>query len=217
MPPSLLELDKNAKPGFLGFFVLAGLTLLAIAGIAWIVQVFGTEWHPAAEVIFFFVPGLIFARLSLGDFQTQQKAHLAVAVLAGISMGVLSHYLLLYGQPFFQAPGAYEAALRSYLHFGWWPGFCLDLMRAALVPAVCEEVFFRGLIFSKLEKMDSAPFTFFSSALLFALAHGVPIYGPLYFLLGLGAAAIYRAYGLTAAILAHLAFNAVGLVFWQLG
>ncbi len=211
MQPSLLEPDKNAKPAF-----LATLTLLAIAGISGIVWLFGAAWHPAAEITFFLIPGLIFIKRPFEDFTLIKAGTLFAAVLAGIAAGVLSHLLLPYWQQLLPAPVAHEDALRQYLSLGWWPGFGVNLLRTALFPAVCEEVFFRGLFFSELQKTHSPRFAFFFSALFFTLAHFVPAYLPLYFLLGLGAAWAYKTGGLPAAMLAHFVFNATGLVFWQL-
>lgn len=217
MGPSLLKPEKNAKSSLLLAAACIGLTFLALLGQSLICNYFGIDWLFAAEGIVFFLPGFILAGLSGNDFKVKNRSVLLVSILAGVGAGGISHVLLPYWQEVFGVPMAHDKLLRSYLHLGWWPGFALNLGKAALLPAFCEEVFFRGLIFSKLEKTGYGRGAFFLSALLFAGAHGVWVYFPLYFLLGLGAAHIYRKGGLPAAILAHFVFNAAGLVIWQLG
>ena len=214
MQPSLLNPNKNAKPGFLRLLALTALTGFALFGIFGIVHWFGTAWHPTAEIICFFIPGLILAAPSSKSFKTI-KVELALAAILGLGAGVLSHLVLPYWQQLFPVPHDYEEVLQTYLHLGWWPGFGFDLLSIALIPAVCEEVFFRSLIFSELKNTYSLWLAFFISALFFSLAHFVPAYWPLYFLLGLGAAWIYETSGLFAAIMAHFIFNATGLIFWQ--
>ena len=53
------------------------------------------------------------------------------------------------------------------------------------VPAVCEEIFFRGFCQASLEARWGAPRAVVTTAVIFAVLHGNPYYLHLYFLLGL--------------------------------
>lgn len=53
-------------------------------------------------------------------------------------------------------------------NFGW---FVLNVLLLAVLPAICEELIFRGIIFSGMKEMGEVSAVFFSS-FLFALFHG---------------------------------------------
>lgn len=52
-----------------------------------------------------------------------------------------------------------------------WPLFLISLFTMAVLPAVCEELLFRGLIQSELNKATSPLFSIFFTAIFFAIFH----------------------------------------------
>jgi membrane protease YdiL (CAAX protease family) len=91
----------------------------------------------------------------------------------------------------------------------------LTLVATALVPAVCEEAFFRGLAFTGLCAHRGPAIAVVGSAALFAATHFSPWHLPALFLLGLLLAALtYWTHSVYPAVVAHLTNNllAVGEV-----
>jgi len=89
--------------------------------------------------------------------------------------------------------------------------FALDLVTAAAVAPLAEEILFRGLIFGGLAQRLPAAWAAVLSAGLFAVSHGVGVAVPI-FVLGLGLAYVYwRTRTLWAAIAAHSLVNAVSI------
>lgn len=87
----------------------------------------------------------------------------------------------------------------------------LDLLTGALVAPFAEELFYRGLLFQGLAQR--APFAVAASvsALLFALAHGLGVAVPIFFL-GIGLAYVYRRTGsIFASMTTHGLVNAVSV------
>lgn len=66
----------------------------------------------------------------------------------------------------------------------WWQGI-VQFFALALVPAVCEELFFRGLLQHLLEPRFGKWKAILLTSLFFAIAHVNPWYLAYYFLLGL--------------------------------
>lgn len=90
--------------------------------------------------------------------------------------------------------------------------FALDFASGAVVAPFAEELFYRGLLFQGLAQR--APFAVAASisALLFALAHGLGVVIPIFFL-GLGLAYVYRRTGtLWASVTTHALVNAVSVL-----
>lgn len=86
----------------------------------------------------------------------------------------------------------------------WW-----KLVLLCAVPAVCEEIFFRGFCQTSLEARWGPLPALLVTAFMFALLHGNPWYLHLYFLLGLLLGWVYQVTGiLWAPIVCHLVNNA---------
>lgn len=88
------------------------------------------------------------------------------AILIGVSGWTIAATLVRLLPP----PRAFVEKLSDTLLLGGQP-FPVVLLVAAVTPAICEELFFRGLVFAGL-KRHGAVVTLLVSALLFALLHG---------------------------------------------
>lgn len=91
----------------------------------------------------------------------------------------------------------------------------LLLVIFAILPALCEEVVFRGVILSSFEPCGTAP-AIFGSALLFAFAHMSFEKLPIYFFAGVVLAlATYACRSLVAAVLLHATYNIATLLLGE--
>ncbi|HJP33790.1 MAG TPA: CPBP family intramembrane glutamic endopeptidase [Candidatus Latescibacteria bacterium] len=87
------------------------------------------------------------------------------------------------------------------------------LLAVILVPALCEEAFFRGFVFTGLRYHIGPRAAVVGSALLFAAAHFNPWQFPALFLLGLFLSAlVHWTHSLYPAMLAHAVNNALSVV-----
>lgn len=92
------------------------------------------------------------------------------------------------------------------------PEMGLALVAVAVVPAVCEEAFFRGVVFTSLCARRGPRAAVFGSAALFALAHFNPWHLPALLILGLFLALlVYWTHSVYPAILAHLSNNLLSI------
>ena len=90
-------------------------------------------------------------------------------------------------------------------------GLGLALLLFALLPALLEELLFRGALFSMLERLGGARLALGGSAALFGLAHLDPLHAALAFALGLQLGMLRLVFGLSLAIAAHFAGNALAV------
>ena len=113
------------------------------------------------------------------------------------------------GQPLYLQRELLELQLARDL-----PGLGLIAVTLALTPGLCEELFFRGFIFTGLYFHYGPRAALLGSALLFAAAHLIrPWQFPAFFLFGLFLAAlVYWTHSLYPAILAHTVNNLVSVV-----
>ena len=99
----------------------------------------------------------------------------------------------------------------SSIDVNTWGKYILFVFLMAIVPAFCEEVLFRGLIYNGLKKWNSMGAVFISS-LFFMLMHGSPDQTVHQFLLGIILALLVDATGsLWASILLHFFNNFIAL------
>ncbi len=94
------------------------------------------------------------------------------------------------------------------------PGLGLVLAGVVLAPALCEEFFFRGLVFTGLYVHHGTRAAVLGSSLLFAVVHfSRPLQFPAFFLFGLFLAAlVYWTHSIYPAVLAHAINNLVSTV-----
>ena len=92
----------------------------------------------------------------------------------------------------------------------WLPA---ALVIFALLPGVCEELFFRGFVQTRLTKRWGVVWSVLFSALLFGIAHSDPVHSPLAFVMGLMVGVVVEWTGsLWPAIGAHVANNALSIL-----
>lgn len=104
-----------------------------------------------------------------------------------------------------------DSSLPLPLSNGWW--LVLNLFLLAVVPAICEELVFRGIVFNGLRKFGKVG-SIFISALLFALAHGSAMQFFYQFILGLVLAAVVLKTGsIVASMVTHFVNNATVVVY----
>jgi len=89
----------------------------------------------------------------------------------------------------------------------------LAVVAIAIVPALCEEAFFRGLVLTSVAAHHGPRLAVVGSALLFALAHANPWLALPLFLFGLFLGLlVYWTHSLYPAVLAHMANNLISLL-----
>lgn len=133
---------------------------------------------------------------------------LATSVAFVLVMSIYFKFLERLGVPFSQAT---ETLARA-----GWPLWSM-LVLVSLMPALFEELAFRGVIQSSLERIFNARDAWLIQAALFSLLHLSPIVFPSHFVMGLCFGLIrMRSRSLYPSILLHAAWNAL-VVFQELG
>lgn len=91
-------------------------------------------------------------------------------------------------------------------------GLTMQIIGTAAIPAVCEELMFRGMVFSAFERRGTRSAIWISAA-LFALTHWNPFGLPAYFMVGaISAFIVYALDSLYAGMLFHTVYNTAILV-----
>jgi uncharacterized protein len=104
---------------------------------------------------------------------------------------------------------------------GWQPdragAFVLSVIAIGVVGPISEEMTFRGLGYYLLNQFG--PWAAIGvTGIAFALAHGIVVGLPVFFVIGVGLAFLrYRTNSIIPAILVHMAFNSLQLVVGVLG
>jgi membrane protease YdiL (CAAX protease family) len=112
----------------------------------------------------------------------------------------------------YQVPLSLQRDLLELQLVGSLPELGWVLLAVTLVPAVCEEAFFRGLVLTSLYAGRGSRTAVLGSAALFAFAHFSPWHLPALFLLGLLLAVlVYWTHSVYPAMLAHLANNMLSI------
>jgi membrane protease YdiL (CAAX protease family) len=181
-------------------------------------------WRPRlglflTEIFLIAFPAIAAVRLfyldpkSILPFTRPAARHLAAAIVGAIS---LNHLLEIYGawqesiQP---TPEWVRSLFAGLLEAHSAPEFAFVLLCLAFVPALCEEVLFRGFVQAGvMAQSTSAPLGLFVSAFLFAIFHLDPWRFVGVFVLGLFFGWLTRASGsLWPAVLAHALNNGLSI------
>ncbi len=174
-----------------------------------------------AEVALFLLPSLIFiTRYNLClPFAVTRRQILQVFLLIIPCLMVTSgiNYLSLWWQQKFPLPKEIEDALMSMMHLNQPYGLALDIIALALVPAVCEEFFFRGFLQNALSQKFKPAAAIFFTAFFFAVFHLNPWLFIFYLVLGAYFGWLSRRFTIWAAILAHFLNNAYGVAMMHWG
>ena len=95
-------------------------------------------------------------------------------------------------------------------------GILKDVFFMAVVPAICEEFFFRGFIQAGLAGRIQSQKAIFITAAFFAAYHMNPWYLPFYFILGLLFGFVYEKTAcLPLSMLAHFVNNVFGVFLYH--
>lgn len=142
------------------------------------------------EVVFLLAPGLLYARV----FGLSWKNYFPLAVPAWrdfllvlllTALVIAPIELLIHLQEnFWPLPKSVQTFYEGLVARNNWYDGLIQFFALAFVPAVCEEFFFRGLLYRMMEPRFGTVKTILLTALFFALAHMNPWYLLYYFLLG---------------------------------
>lgn len=152
-----------------------------------------------------------FAKASLIKFKFGWKNFLMCVAVAFITL-FGSLYLINYLFDLLSKIGYNpDASLPLPLTNGWW--LVLNLVVLALIPAICEELLYRGIIMNGLRKFGDVG-AIFISALFFALAHGSAMQFFYQFILGVVLSAVVIKTGsIVASAVVHFLNNAIVVVY----
>lgn len=152
-----------------------------------------------------------FAKASLIKFKFGWKNLLMCVAVAFITL-FGSLYLINYLFELLSKIGYNpDASLPLPLTNGWW--LILNLVVLALIPAICEELLYRGIIMNGLRKFGDVG-AIFISALFFALAHGSAMQFFYQFILGVVLSAVVIKTGsIVASAVVHFLNNAIVVVY----
>lgn len=130
---------------------------------------------------------------------------MAGAVLAATAAGVVGGYANIAADRLFYGLGI--EFLNSFEVPGSVPGLAVYVINMTLIPAVFEEIAFRGMLMQSLRRFGDG-FALVCSSVLFALAHQIPVNMPNAFLMGLviGYFVLFTG-SVTTGILIHLVNN----------
>ncbi|RDY26938.1 CPBP family intramembrane metalloprotease [Romboutsia weinsteinii] len=176
---SFLEKRSNIKkgtiPGISDGVVLYGVGLLLFIYIGSLVQMkFGMTGLGITQIMIIGLP-LIFAHYIKTDFKKTfslnipEISHLISGVILWIGayiLVMLTTQIMLYIFP--QNMEALEGLSKAL--FGE-DNFLVNLFVVAIMPAICEEIFFRGFLFTSFRGKKSVKGAILGSAILFAFMH----------------------------------------------
>lgn len=132
-------------------------------------------------------------------------------VLSGLALCVMADFAVSYSNVFFNALGFYYPGSPS-LQNGTVTGLLLNLLVSALLPAILEEMLFRGFVLQKLRPFGDG-LAVFGSALLFGLMHTNIVQIPFALLLGIVFGFIVLKTGnILLAMILHFLNNALSVV-----
>ncbi len=170
------------------------------------------------EIFILALPGVLYAQLtglSLKKTFPLRKPHFqeVLLVLLFTALVIVPIALLVeYQTKIWPLPQSVEAFYETLMKRETWFETVLKFVVLALVPAVCEELFFRGLLQAMMVSSFGPWKGILLTALFFAIAHVNPWYFIYYFMLGvyLGCLRNWRN-NLALCILAHFANNLYSL------
>jgi membrane protease YdiL (CAAX protease family) len=194
------------------------LVILSPAAAIAITTLAGQRWLPVAELSCFLLPALVYFFLSkpANLTQTPQLLPFLGVIFFSVVLAFAIDAILPLWHQIFGTPSGYQKSIERFLHSGASHDLMQNLIFAAALPALCEECFFRGLVQTTLSQRLSPTRGLILAAALFGAAHAVPQYFLIYVVLGLFFGLVYRRLGLIAAITAHFAYNATGVLMMTL-
>ena len=170
------------------------------------------------EAVFLALPALVYVLATGLDFRKVLPFSvpslmdvLIVLLLTALAIAPIELWIH-YQEKFWPLPQEVETFYKKLLVKETWWHEVMKVLVLAVLPALCEELFFRGLLQSLLLTSFSPWKAVLLTALFFAVAHANPWYFSYYFFLGLflGWCRQWRN-NLSLCVLAHLANNVYSL------
>ena len=198
----------------LGMFLSALLAATNAGWLKWLLQAEGVDRFDSLRCLVMIIPAvLIYRRLRKksepGTVHWSLAKGSAYGILAGVGFNGISFLWIQFAEKFLSgiewirnSLGAMNGAALSGEKLFWL------LLAAGILVPLLEELLFRGIIFSLLEKIKKGWFAVIVSALLFALAHISPVQIVYTFIMGLISGLIYyKTKDLRWTILMHMVIN----------
>ncbi len=202
--------------------LIAGLALFLHLFPGRLLQLVDFRWGLiVSQALFIAGPALLASRLFYLDRRAIfPLARPSLAMLAGTVAGTMSlnHLLTVAGtwqERIFPVPRFYREALQDLLRYRGAGDFLWLLLVFAVVPAICEEILFRGFLQAGLVRAFQRPATgIVCTAAIFALFHLLPQLYPGTLALGLFVGWLAQSSrSLLPAMLAHALNNALSIAF----
>ena len=189
----------------LGYFILVG--------------VLGPVAMALVQVSVLFLPSLWFLgthQLVHGLERENFLKNLLGTVIMTVLLSITLHLVLPWWERIFPPPRAFEEALTVLMHRGQSWGWLRDILELAVLPAVCEETFFRGVMLISLLAYFQPRVAIAVTAFFFAAYHLNPWNFVFYFILGVYFGWLYfKVRHLGLVILAHLINNVVAVTIYH--
>lgn len=162
-----------------------------------------------AGVPFFFISKLKIDLRRILPFHLPSFGTIILVVLIAFGMVVVVDSLTIVSENIFPPPEWLKKAMDNLMSVSGPGDFVYKLILLCALPALCEEIFFRGFCQTSIkEKLGAWPAIIIVS-LLFSAMHFNPWHAPLYFLISLVLGVVYEKTGtLSMPILVHFINNA---------
>lgn len=168
-----------------------------------------TFWAGIATLLIFWIRFAVRKKNFLKEVEI--KAISAKGILPIVVFGLSFNVIVSVVVSYFPWPQAWMDAYMT--NSAPLDGSLMSWLAAVLMAPVLEEIVFRGLIYTRLKKGMPTIVAAVLASLVFGLMHGTIIWVIYAFVLGMVMTWVFERYqSLTANIIFHLAFNAMGLI-----
>ncbi|MCP5464121.1 MAG: CPBP family intramembrane metalloprotease [Deltaproteobacteria bacterium] len=209
------------KQGFSPLIPIAILFCLIICyGV--VLFLYGNKALPYAQIIILFLPALLLLKTrghckkSLIKVNAEMLGQaflltLPFSLFANTLIQIISDYLISH----LIVPLDFAEMMQDLFHLNQPFGIGIDLLLLAVLPALCEEMLFRGYLHTELRAHLKPKATIILTATLFALYHMNPFFFLFYLVLGLVFGWLREKHqSLLAPMMAHFTNNVVA-VLWM--
>lgn len=181
------------------------------------------EFMSLTKILVFFIPCFFFlknnplANARYGFYRDHFGPIFFRVIVVAIFLNLLINHLLPFWLEVVPLSEGFQKEFERIFHKGKPYGLAIDIASLALIPAICEELLFRGIIQTSLTMRLGTKFALFLTALLFALHHLNPWHFPFLFGLGIFFGWIFlKTRSLGLAMVAHFVNNLSSVVLFYL-
>ena len=132
-----------------------------------------------------------FDKSKLFPFYTPKFWSWVGAAFLAVLVALLIDYTAAASDLVFPIPERYREMIDRLMAFDGTGSFIIKLFLLAIVPGICEELFFRGFCQNSFEARWGTTISIIITTVLFAILHGNPWYFHLYLMLGFFLSWIY--------------------------